>query len=77
MGFAKIHFRATWKKYKDHIHWSEEASMYFPKEIHHFLRCISERRLKIEITREGKTTFIALTEIDESKGKLNIINGFS
>lgn len=67
MGYARIHFRVTWKKYKHDFYYSEEASTYFPKELHNFLRCISERRLEIKATREGKTTIITLTELDEPK----------
>jgi hypothetical protein len=67
LGFARIHFRVTWKTYKGKPHPSIEASMYFPKELHDFLRCISERRLEIRATREGKTTIITLTELEEPK----------
>ena len=67
VGFARIHFRVTGKRYKDKVHSSEEASMYFPKELHDLLRCISERRLEIKVTREDKTTIITLTELDEPK----------
>ncbi len=67
MGFARIHFRLTHKTYKGKVSSSEEVLMYFPKELHGLLRCISERRLEIKASREGKVTVIMLRELDEPK----------
>ncbi len=61
----RIHFRTTRRVYKGNVSTSEEATMNFPKELHELFRCISNRRLEIKASREGKVTTITLTEIDE------------
>jgi hypothetical protein len=65
LDFARIHFRITRKTYKGKVSTSEEATMNFPKSLHDFFRCISERRLEIRASREGRVTTIQLIEHDE------------
>ena len=63
LKFVTIQFRVVRKRYKQKVHDYEEVSMNFPKELHDFLRCLRHRQLEIKASREGKTTYIILTEI--------------
>ena len=59
---VKIGFYTVRKPGKKGVHEYEEVCMRFPKELHEFLRCLSNRQLEIKATREGNTTHIMLID---------------
>jgi len=68
LDMVKLQFSIIKKRYKNgrRVYHYERVSLDFPREFHELMKTLRNRRLKMDVTQQGKTTNITLTECEDS-----------
>ena len=63
---VKLQFSIIRKRYKNgrRVYQYERVSLVFPSEFHDLMKQLRNRQLRMNVTKQGITTIIALTETE-------------